>query len=178
MLHRGNSIIDTYCKYAIAHCIVEEFRSNLVNKKMLIWHAKSEDETLLDCTHDKCKGEDNVCCRKRKIKLALIEKMSAWLQDKDNLRYLQDGEACNCAKEYTQEQLDYHDDFLNRLVETGKINFSRYNNATDETECDSSCGLSHLVQLNAACDSSQDSESSEEETDSSLWSSWTAETEF
>ena len=151
-LHCTNSIIDTHCKYAIAHGIIDEFRLNLVNKIMLIWH--DHRRTLLNCTDDKCNGEENVCCRKRKIKLALIERMSAWLKDKDNLRYLHDGEACNCAEQYSREQLDYHKEFITRLVETGTIDFSRCNSVTDET----------------ACDSSQDSELSEE-TDSSLWCS-------
>ena len=123
---------------------------------MPIWRDKSDYDTLLNCTRDECKGEDNVCCRKRKIKLALIEKMSGWLQDKDNLRYLHDGDVCNCAKHYSQEQLDYHDDFMTRLAETGKIDFSHCNSATDDTTCDSSRGLLHIIKLNTACDNSQD----------------------
>ena len=35
LVHRTDSIIDKHCKYAIAHFIVEEFRSNLINEKML-----------------------------------------------------------------------------------------------------------------------------------------------
>ena len=37
-LYCGSSTIDTYCKYDIAHCIIDEFMSNLIKKKMPIWH--------------------------------------------------------------------------------------------------------------------------------------------
>ena len=116
------SFANTYCKYAIASYIVDEYRSYVVNQKMPIWHH--QDASLLDCTQPICIGKENVCCRKRTIRLALIENMAAWLKNKDNLRYLHDGDACNCADKYSQQQMDYHDEFIDRLVHTGTIDIA------------------------------------------------------
>ena len=131
LLHE--SIADTHCKYAIASYIIDEFRSNLVAKKMTTW---LESGNLLSCMRDLCGGEANICCRKLKIKLALIEKMSAWLKNEDHLRYFHDGDACNCSAKYSQSQLSYHKKFIMQLVKGGNILFADSKRGDEGAACE------------------------------------------
>ena len=67
-----------------------------------------------------CDGEEDICCKKRIIRLELVKTIRAWLTNKENLRYLHDSDKCTC--EYTAKELDYHKEFMERLMESGEIN--------------------------------------------------------
>ena len=117
--------LDFYCKYATVGYIIAELRSSLIDGKKESWYewiVRYSGETVFDCkVHS---GTTDVCCRKLKIKLVLFEYMISWLKDANNLRYLHDGDTCNCVNTYSQT-LDYHQEFITRLVKTGKISISR-----------------------------------------------------
>ena len=77
-LEYDEGIENTYCKYAIASYICDEFQSYVANKKMPIWHEPPTSPLhLLDCTSLTCAGDENVCCRKRSIRLFLLKNMAA-----------------------------------------------------------------------------------------------------
>ena len=86
---------------------------------MLIWHG--EYNTLFICASgiEPCDGEEDICCKKSIIKLALVKTIRAWLKNMENLRYLHDSDHCTC--EYTEEELDYYKEFMTRLMTSGKI---------------------------------------------------------
>ena len=77
-----------------------------------------------------CDGEEDICCKTRIIRLALVKTVREWLTNKENLRYLHDSDECTC--EYTTEELEYHNDFMTRLMISGKIQIDR----SDEPEFD------------------------------------------
>ena len=57
-----------------------------------------------------------MCCRKRQIRLALVKQIRKWLNNKTNLRYLHEGDECNCAQAYTLAEMEYHWEFIDHLV--------------------------------------------------------------
>ena len=104
---------------------------------MQVWYDSKVNysgDTLFNCKLHT--GTTNVCCRKLKIKLVLIEYMIAWLKDVNNLRYLHDGGTCNCVNKYTQKQLDYHEGFITRLVNTGEISVTHSDSIGDNDSID------------------------------------------
>ena len=70
-------------------------------------------------THWSIDGEEDICCKKRIIRLELVKTIRKWLNNKENLRYLHDSDDCTC--EYTAEELDYYKEFMTRLMTSGNI---------------------------------------------------------
>ena len=119
------------CKYVIADYVYERFQDDLQKKKMQVWH---DDETLFNCSTssiDPCDGEEDICCKKRIIRLELVKTIRALLTNKENLRYLHDSDDCTC--EYKTEELDYHEEFMAKLKTSGEIKI----NQNDEPQIES-----------------------------------------
>ena len=62
---------DAICKYVIADHIYGQFQADAERKKMRAWHASNDYGFLIDCGN--CDGEEDMCCRKRIIRLALVK---------------------------------------------------------------------------------------------------------
>ena len=110
----------TICKYVIADHVYDKFQDYLRETKMPVWH--DEYNTLFECLTTSiglCDGEEDICCKKRIIRLELVKTIRKWLNNKENLRYLHDSDDCTC--EYTAEELDYYKEFMTRLMTSGNI---------------------------------------------------------
>ena len=99
------------CKYVLADSIFAKYQLDLENKIMFPWHSKRP--TVFNCMLHEV---DDVCCRKRRIKLAFVKQIRIWLNNKTKLRYLHDGDKCNCAQSYTLAEMEYHWEFIDHLA--------------------------------------------------------------
>ena len=97
---------------------------DLNKKSMITWHH--DHESLFNCRACHRLSPDRVCCRKRQIKLALVTQIRKWLNNKDKLRYLHDGDECNCARSYSLAEMEYHWEYIDRLM-NGRSPFEHMN---------------------------------------------------
>ena len=118
------------CKYILADIIYAKYQFDLQNKVMYAWQVNNEKYlSLFDCRDQDYHGDDMVCCRKRKIKLALIKQIRKWLNNRDKLRFLHDGDKCNCARAYSLAEIEYHLEFIEHLA-NDRSPFDRMNTDT------------------------------------------------
>ena len=80
-----------------------------LNRLCNTWYDDGEEEHFLFACSDLNEHiDETICFRKRKIKLALVNRNRKWLKYRDKLRYLHSGVECNCGLSSTRAEVEYH----------------------------------------------------------------------